>query len=87
MCRIGFCPACRKDGLILTKHHKWKRAVWGRDKKKKAKIVWLCRNCHDEIEAEITRRENALLKSNPEIYIGTLNEFLRGERNESSYKS
>ena len=77
MCRMGYCPVCKTDGLMLTKHHKWKRAVWGRNKKKNGKVIWLCRDCHNEIEAEITRKENALLQNNPDIYIGTLNDFLR----------
>ncbi len=87
MCRIGYCPICKRDGLVLTKHHKWKRSVWGRDKKKNSKAIWLCRTCHDEVEQEITRKENAILKSNPNIYIGTLNEFLRGGKDEPNYES
>lgn len=77
MCRIGYCPGCRQDGMVLTKHHKWKRSVWGRNRKKNRKVIWLCRDCHTKVEAEITRRENAILQQHAEIYIGTLNEFLR----------
>lgn len=79
MSHIGHCPICRQHGLVLTRHHKWRRAVWGRNKKKNGKVIWLCRDCHDDVEREITRRENMLLCEHPEIYIGTLNEFLRGE--------
>lgn len=74
---IGYCPICKIERLFLTKHHKWKRAVWGRDKKKNSKVIWICRDCHNEIEAEITRKENAILQNNPNIYIGTLNYFLK----------
>jgi hypothetical protein len=77
MCRIGYCPICREDGLVLTKHHKWRRAVWSRNKKKNGKVIWICRPCHDRVEQEITFRENHLLHQHPEIYIETLNEFLR----------
>ena len=78
VCRIGYCPICKQEGMILTKHHKWKRSVWGRNRKKNGKVIWLCRFCHGLLEAEITRRENALLQKNPHIYIGTLDEFLKG---------
>jgi len=77
MCHIGYCPICKQNGLLLTKHHKWKKAVW-RDKKKITKVIWICRDCHDDVEKEITRKENIILRQHEEIYIGTLNEFLRG---------
>lgn len=76
MCRIGYCPGCKSHGVVLTNHHKWKRSVWGRDKKKNGKTIWLCRPCHDVLEAEITRKENEILRQHPDIYIGTLDEFL-----------
>lgn len=77
MCRIGYCPGCRRHGVVLTNHHNWKRSVWGRDKKKNGKTTWLCRDCHSELEAEITKKENAILKQHPEIYADTLREFLQ----------
>lgn len=51
----------------------------GQEQKKNGKVIWLCRDCHDRVEQEITRKENEILQSHPEIYIGTLMEFL-GER-------
>lgn len=65
--------------MVLTKHHKFKRAVWGRDKKKNRKSIWLCKDCHVKLEAEITKRENEVLQQHIEIYIEPLNELLRGE--------
>lgn len=84
MCLIGYCPICKRHGVSLTKHHKWKTHVWGNDKKKQKKKILICRDCHDQVEKEITRRENIILRGHPEIYIGTLNEFLAG-RYERSY--
>jgi 5-methylcytosine-specific restriction endonuclease McrA len=79
MCHIGYCPICRQHGLQLTRHHKWKKAVWGRDRKKIGKTIYICRECHNLVEQEITRRENIILKQHPDIYIGTLNKFLGGK--------
>jgi len=80
MSRQGYCPICKQHGLYLTRHHIWKTHVWGQDQKKQKKKIWICRLCHDQIEQEITRRENEVLKNHPEIYIGTLQEFLNKNR-------
>ena len=74
---IGYCPICKWRNVRLTKHHKWRKAVW-HDEKKRGKTIMICRECHDELEKEITRRENEILRQHPEIYIGTLEEFIRG---------
>jgi hypothetical protein len=79
MCLYGYCPICRRDGLALTRHHKWRTHVWKFDKKKQKKKILICRSCHDKLEQEITRKENVILRQHEEIYIGTLNEFLAGK--------
>ncbi|MDD5551420.1 MAG: hypothetical protein PHS34_09185, partial [Candidatus Omnitrophica bacterium] len=68
------CPIC---GRIrnLTKHHRKKKKVFGKNND----TIYLCRDCHNDVENEITRRENAILRRHPEIYIGTLNDFLTGK--------
>lgn len=78
MCRFGYCPICRRTDVPLTRHHKWRTHVWKYDRKKQKKKILICRECHDAVEIEITRRENEILREHPEIYIGTLNEFLTG---------
>jgi hypothetical protein len=77
MCRIGYCPGCQRHGVVLTNHHVWKRSVWGRDKKKRRIKIPLCKDCHPELERLIQEKENVLLQENPQIYIGTLCEFLK----------
>jgi hypothetical protein len=41
----------------------------------------VCRRCHDEIEKEITERENIILQQYPELYTGVVEMFRRGGRN------
>lgn len=77
MCRIGYCPGCRRHGMLLTNHHNWKRSVWGRNKKKNSKTTWLCRDCHTKLEVKISKKEGKILRQHPEIYIDTLNDFLQ----------
>jgi transcription elongation factor Elf1 len=89
MCRIGYCPICKTENIALTRHHKWRTHVW-KDKKKQKKKILICRSCHDKLEKEITRREGVILRQYPEIYIGTLDEFLTGkfpvgDQNDSHY--
>jgi len=79
MCRYGYCPICKRTDVELTRHHKWRTHVWKHDRKKQKKKILICRKCHDELEKEITRREGIILRQHPELYIGTLNEFLAGK--------
>lgn len=73
MCRTGYCEICGRYSTRLSKHHKLKKYLWNG----KGGVIWCCREpCHNEIEKEITRRENALLKQHPEIYLEVLDDFL-----------
>ena len=67
---------CEICGCIrpLTKHHIFKGHVWGR---RSTEIVYLCRPCHDDVEKEITRKENIILRKHPEIYTETIDNFMR----------
>lgn len=73
------CQVCEICGerKRLTKHHIFRRAVWGRTRKNN-EVSYICRDCHDILESEITRKENQILRQYPEIYAGTLNEFIVG---------
>lgn len=71
---IDVCPICL-ERKKLTNHHLWRRAVFGRGNKNN-EIELICNECHQTLEAEITRKENQILKQHPEIYAGTFNEFL-----------
>jgi len=77
MARVGRCPICKRV-VQLTRHHKWRQAVWKKMWWTQGKIILICRDCHDELEKEITRRENKVLQQHPEIYSGTLEDFIRG---------
>jgi hypothetical protein len=70
----GKCPICKRFCNQLTKHHKWRRAVWG--KKKNSDVIYICRKCHDELEIAITKKENNILRKFPEIYRDVLSDFL-----------
>ena len=73
----GRCPICKFRYMALTRHHRWKKAVWGRIYKEDGTedTIDICRECHDFLETEITRKENEILRKHPEIYIGTLEEL------------
>ena len=68
------CGICNQN-RVMTKHHVWRRAVWGRTNKNNT-IIYICRYCHEALEIKITERENEILRQHPEIYSGTLNEFI-----------
>ena len=76
--RSGQCPICKLWFDNLTKHHIWRRAVWGRGKENDESIM-ICETCHNALEKKITEKENYFLKQHPEIYSGTLEEFLSGK--------
>lgn len=74
MMPADICPICLQRKR-LTKHHIWRRAVFGRTPKNN-ETEYICNECHQTLEAEITKKENEVLKQYPEIYAGTLNEYL-----------
>ena len=47
------------EDVALTEHHIFKRAVFGDNPIK----VYVCRDCHDEVEALIREMENAILRA------------------------
>lgn len=55
---IGTCPSCKKEGIKLTKHHPLRKKVFGSSND----VVFLCRNCHDQIENIVTRFEKLILR-------------------------
>jgi RNase P subunit RPR2 len=63
--RTGICPICHKFFHNLTEHHILKRAVWGDNDE----TIFICRKCHDLVEAEVSQRERTLLmKHKIDIY-------------------
>ena len=74
MMPIDICPICL-ERKRLTRHHLFRRAVFGRTQKNN-EVECICNECHQTLEAEITRKENEILKQYPEIYAGTFNEML-----------
>lgn len=56
--KLGTCPRCEKENIPLTEHHIWKRSVWGPNDY----TVFLCRDCHDELEAKVRIMENMVLR-------------------------
>lgn len=78
MCKhvSGYCPICKFRNLKLTRHHKLKKYIWPELKNDEDNHIYICRTCHDNIEREITKRENKLLKEHPEIYLEVLDDFL-----------
>lgn len=71
---IDVCPICL-ERKVLHRHHLWRRAVFGRTSRNNETEL-ICDECHQTLEAEITRKENQVLRQYPEIYAGTFNEFL-----------
>jgi len=55
--KYGVCSKCEKE-TILTEHHIWKRSVWGPNDC----TVFLCRDCHDELERKVRIMENMILR-------------------------
>lgn len=79
---IDICPICLQRKR-LTKHHIWKKFIFGRN----TETELICQECHQTLEAEITRKENEVLKNYPEIYAGTFNEMLAiGKEGVQQYK-
>ena len=56
--KIGTCPKCGRENVLLTDHHVWKRSVWGPNKY----TVHLCYRCHKRLEAKVRIMENMLLR-------------------------
>jgi hypothetical protein len=58
----AYCAICGEwqSPKDIEGHHIHKKAVWGENDD----IVPLCEICHDRVEAEITKRENTILREN-----------------------
>ena len=56
--KLGTCPRCGKENIPLTEHHIWKRSVWGPNNH----TVFLCRDCHNELEVKVRIMENMILR-------------------------
>ena len=82
MQKVGVCPVCGRV-TKLTRHHQhiFKSCVWFDKPETQTRIFYVCRRCHDEIEKEITERENIILQQYPELYTGVVEMFRRGGRN------
>lgn len=50
---------CRRDGIPLTEHHLFKRAVFGEN----TIVVYICRECHDFVEENVREMENSILRA------------------------
>jgi transcription elongation factor Elf1 len=44
----GVCPKCNEE-RPLTKHHVYPKRWFGRGKENQ-QYLWICRECHDELE-------------------------------------
>lgn len=62
--KIGTCPICKKENVPLTEHHIFKKAVFGNN----GRVVYGCRDCHDEVENFIRQMENTILRAFPSCY-------------------
>jgi uncharacterized protein YlaI len=56
---MGRCPVCKRVNIPLTEHHFFKRAVFGDN----GIIVYICRDCHDNVEATVREMENSILRA------------------------
>jgi hypothetical protein len=64
----------------MSEHHKLKKFVWPEKRSDPENIVYVCRNpCHDALEILISQKENALLRSHPELYYGVLRDLQSGK--------
>lgn len=70
----GYCPICKKR-KTLTKHHIFRSAVWRDIPETQSEILPICRQCHNLVELEITRRENAILQKHPDLYVDVVKDF------------
>ncbi|MDD4062268.1 MAG: hypothetical protein PHV25_00605 [Candidatus Pacebacteria bacterium] len=70
---IGTCPICGRDNIRLTAHHLKKRAVFGENQC----VFYLCRECHDLLEAYIRTMENAILRLAPTAYVKLNDTFIQ----------
>jgi hypothetical protein len=76
--QAGVCPICHEYYPRLTEHHIHKRMVFGRSKKN-GFTIHICDYCHIEVEGEVTRRENIVLRQHKkDIYEDTINAFVNG---------
>lgn len=63
----GICPLCEREGLALTKHHliprkEHRRGKISRETSKEERensLLWICRDCHNQLHELIPHRELA----------------------------
>lgn len=72
--KYGICPKCEKEGL-LTEHHVWKRSVWGPNDR----TVFICRDCHNELESKVRIMENMILRLFMPCYKSLYYDFMDNE--------
>lgn len=78
---IRKCEFC--GGIANQKHHYWKSAVWKGFKEYQSTIVkFLCKDCHQKLEMEITKQENIILRQHPKLYTDTFEKVKRKIQNE-----
>lgn len=75
MCGYIFCPKC-KEIKMGTRHHVFPKRFF-----EDPAILYLCRDCHDDIERLIPTR-----KKHKEFYIKLTHQFLGGYNGKSVYK-
>lgn len=69
--KYGVCSKCKKE-TILTEHHIWKRSVWGPNDY----TVFLCRDCHDDLERKVRVMENMILRLFMSCYEKLYHDFM-----------
>lgn len=73
--KLGTCPKCKRENIPLTEHHIWKRSVWGPNNH----TVFLCRDCHDELESKVRIMENMILRLFMLCYKALYYDFMNGK--------
>lgn len=76
---VGICPKCLEI-KHLTKHHCFPKRFF--PKQPKPVCLWICRDCHSDLEREIPYRK----KMSRDFYLKVVRDFLkRGTQQEPQY--
>ncbi len=74
------CPKCKRNPKhtklgMLTKHHVFKSAIFGKNGKNDI-IIYLCRDCHSDLEILITKMEMLILEKHKSAYTDLFKDFM-----------
>jgi len=77
MAKMIICPICKRE-RSATKHHIYRSAVWKNVPWTRNEVILICRECHNFVEQEITKRENKILQHHPYLYREVIRDFTNG---------